>query len=286
MPDNLPDFGKTAVDYRKYRHGFPDEFFTRLQRIGLGTNGQKVLDLGTGTGTVARGFAMMGCSVVAIDPAEKLIEQAKGIDQELGVPTIDYVVGTAEDTKQPEHFFDVVVAGQCWHWFDADKAIEEIKRVLKPDGKLVIAHYDWVPENGSVPQISEALILKHNSGWKMGGGNGFYPRWVSQLLDAGFQNIETYSFEVNEHYSHEAWRGRIRASAGVSASLPQEQVVKFDEEHAAPLEQEFPEEPLRVPHRCFTIIASPTTFFKPDFSVARTTQRRADGDSQTPRARL
>ncbi|MCC2666424.1 MAG: methyltransferase [Gammaproteobacteria bacterium] len=262
MHDHSPDFGKTATDYRKYRHGFPEDFFVRLKKRGIGIAGQKVLDLGTGTGTVARGFAVAGCKVIAIDPAEKLIEEAKNIDQESGVSGTTYVMGVAEDTKQPEHFFDVVVAGQCWHWFDAQKAIQEIQRVLKPDGKLIIAHYDWIPSKGSVAELSETLILKHNPAWKMGGGNGFYPQWVTQLVEAGFQNVETYSFDSIAQYSHEAWRGRIRASAGISATLSQEQVARFDEEHAATLRRKFPEESLHVPHRCFTVIANAAAFME------------------------
>ncbi|MBM3887013.1 methyltransferase domain-containing protein [Candidatus Dependentiae bacterium] len=286
MAKDSPDFGKTAEDYRKYRHGFPEDFFLRLRHAGIGIQGEKVLDLGTGTGTIARGFAKAGCAVIAIDPAEKLMEQAKNIDLECGVSGITYLVGTAEDTKQADHSFDVVVAGQCWHWFDAFKAIQEIKRILKPNGKLVIGHYDWIPAEGSIPELSEALILKHNPAWKMGGGNGFYPQWVKQLLEAGFQHIETYSFEVTEVYSHEAWRGRIRASAGVSASLPSDAVASFDAEHKSALEQQFPNEVLRVPHRCFTLVASAPSFFKPDYSVSKHQQSLEEVKQPPPRAKL
>ena len=52
-----PDFGRTASEYGKHRAGFPDSFFDRLQRLQIGVPGQSVVDLGTGTGTLARGFA-------------------------------------------------------------------------------------------------------------------------------------------------------------------------------------------------------------------------------------
>lgn len=55
------DFGKTARDYGRYRAGFPETFFDRLSAFGVGQSGQRVLDLGTGTGTVAREFARRGC---------------------------------------------------------------------------------------------------------------------------------------------------------------------------------------------------------------------------------
>ena len=49
------DFGKTAADYAKHRVGFPDRFFDRLFSDRIVAKGDRVLDLGTGTGTIARG---------------------------------------------------------------------------------------------------------------------------------------------------------------------------------------------------------------------------------------
>ncbi len=51
------DFGKTANDYGRHRAGFPDEFFERLKALGILRAGMRALDLGTGTGTIARGLA-------------------------------------------------------------------------------------------------------------------------------------------------------------------------------------------------------------------------------------
>jgi predicted RNA methylase len=50
------DFAKTAEDYRRHRAGFPGSFFDRLAAYGIGHVGQRVVDLGTGTGTLARGL--------------------------------------------------------------------------------------------------------------------------------------------------------------------------------------------------------------------------------------
>ncbi len=64
-------FGRTAGDYARHRAGFPDELFDRLRSIGVGCPAERVLDRGTGTGTLARGFALRGCEVVAIDPGRR-----------------------------------------------------------------------------------------------------------------------------------------------------------------------------------------------------------------------
>ena len=72
---------------------------------------------------------------------------------------------------------------------------------------------------------------------------------------AGFQGIETFSFDVSVPYSREGWRGRIRASQGVGAMLDEAAVRRFDEELASLLAARFPDEPLAIPHRAFAAIA-------------------------------
>ncbi len=248
------DFGRTAADYAAHRAGFPKALFDRLAAMGLGRSGQRLLDLGTGTGALARGFARRGVSVVGIDPAEPLLLEARRLSEDEGV-RVDYRVGRAEDIDAPDGSFEVVTAGQCWHWFDRAAAAAECIRVLAPDGALAICHFDWLPLPGNVVAATEMLILQHNPEWPYSGGLGMYPLWTLDVAEAGFTGIETFSFDVDVPYSHEAWRGRIRASAGVAASLPPDAVTAFDGELAVLLTQDFPDEPLAVPHRVWALVA-------------------------------
>lgn len=248
------DFGKTAQDYGKHRAGFPEEFFWELRRYGVGLPGQEAVDFGTGTGTIARGLAQAGCRVVGIDPSQHMLEQAAQLDALAGV-AVTYRLAKAEDTGLPDATYDVVTAGQCWHWFDRRQAALEARRLLRPGGRLVIAYFDWLPLEGSVVQATEALILKHNPEWKLSGGLGIHPRVLPLLSELGFAALRTFSFDVDTPYSHEAWRGRIRASAGIGPVLSQDQVTAFDTEHAQMLRERFAVEPLRTPHRVWAVIA-------------------------------
>ncbi len=98
--------------------------------------------------------------------------------------------------------------------------------------------------------------MKHNPNWAFGGGNGFDLGSLPHLQAAGFPRIETFSYDIDVPYTAEGWRGRIRASAGVAGSLAPTEVEAFDAEHARVLEESFPGDLLKIPHRVFAIIAA------------------------------
>jgi SAM-dependent methyltransferase len=246
------DWNHAAGDYAKHRAGFPDWFFDRMETAGLFRKGMRVLDLATGTGTLARGFAKRGGIVTGLDIAPEMMAQAKALDAQAGV-SVEYVQAKAEATGQHAAHFDLISAGTCWFWFDGDLAAAEAARILKPGGHLMIAMLAWLPLKGSVVAATERVIEKHNPGWKLGNYEAGVVRHMRDLANGGFGRRESFVVDYDIPYSHEAWRGRIRASAGVSASLGKEAVAAFDAEHAAMLAKEYPDDPMQVPHR---IVAS------------------------------
>lgn len=83
----------------------------------------------------------------------------------------------------------------------------------------------------------------------------YLPAWLTEVVNAGSEGIEAFSFDLAVSYTHEEWRGRIRASAGVAASLSEEGVERFDSELAGLLAGRFPEDPLHVPYRMSVVIS-------------------------------
>lgn len=247
------DFGKTAADYGRHRAGYPEELYDRLARFGIGFEGQRVLDLATGTGFLGRGFARRGCDVVGLDISVPLMIEARRLDSHAGLAT-SYARGKAEALPTRDRSFDVVSAGQSWHWFERSAAASEACRALRPGGFIVIAHFDWITLPGNVVEATERLIVKHNPNWKLGGGLGIHPLWPRDLAIAGFVDIETFSFDVMAPYTHEGWRGRIRASAGVGGTLGPERVAAFDAELAAILREKYPGDPMGVHHRTYAVV--------------------------------
>jgi SAM-dependent methyltransferase len=246
------DWNLTADDYSAHRAGFSASLFPRLAAFGIGVAGQRVLDLGTGTGTLGRGFARQGARVIGLDVARAMLEQAMDARHDLATA---YVAGRAERLPFPANSFEVVSAGQCWHWFDADTIYAETWRALKTGGILAICSFDWLPVGENIVAQTEALVERFNPVWTMGGGTGLYPQYLPLLGAAGFSTIETFSYDEDVVYSPEGWRGRMRASAGVGASLPLDKVREFDEALAALLAERFSDERLAVPHRVAVIVA-------------------------------
>ena len=185
------NFGLTATDYARYRAGFPVAFFDRVFADGFVKAGASLVDLGTGTGALARGFALRGCRVLGIDHSEQMIVSAKEISRQMNL-NVEYRVAKAEETGLPDSSVEVVTAGQCWHWFDRPKAVQEVKRILKPNGRLIIAHFDWIPLPGNVVDLTEGLIHEHNPNWTYRGGTGIYPQWLRDLGEAGFTDIRLF----------------------------------------------------------------------------------------------
>lgn len=250
-----PEFGRRADDYRIHRAGFPESLFERLALHGIGRADQRIVDLGTGTGSLARGFARRGARVTGVDLDPRMLDAARQLDRELGTH-VDYALARAEATGLDTGCAEVVSAGQCWHWFERVAAAHEAARLLRPDGQLVIAHFDWLPRPGNVVEATERLVLRHVPDWRGAGAPLGYP-WERELLALGWREPRSLAYDAAVDYSHAAWRGRVRTCNAIGAALPTAAVEAFDAELAALLDANFPDEPLHVPHRVFALLLRP-----------------------------
>ena len=255
-PDPLVDYGVAAADYAQFRQGFPVEFFHRLHRLGVGLTGQRLLDIGTGTGLLARDFARRGCRVTGIDPSAPMLAMAERANA-AEVIKPHYFPGRAEATGLPDASFDIVSAGTCWHQLDRAAAAREARRVLAPQGRLLIAHLDWHTAPGTVGAATLRLLDRHTMATPAPARppTFLYPEWANELPAAGFSSWESLAFIATLTYTPEAWRGRVRASARAAPAMPADQLARFDLALGRMLHRQFHGRLLRVEHRVFALVA-------------------------------
>jgi ubiquinone/menaquinone biosynthesis C-methylase UbiE len=253
-PGRTIDWSHASLDYAAHRPGPPQRLYEMLALQGIGLAGQRVLDLGTGTGLVAREFARRGARVCGTDIAAGQIETARLEARRDGLE-IDFQVAPAEACPYPDASFDVVSASQCWTYFDPDRAIAEVRRVLMPGGVLVTTHFSWLPRADPVARASEELVLKFNPDWRGANWSGAVPSLPAWA--AGRAEVRAmFWFDVRVPFSHADWRGRVRACRGIGATLGLEEVASFDADHAALLARTAPD-PFTVLHRVDAHVLQP-----------------------------
>lgn len=232
---NNIDWSRASVDYARFRPGFPPSFFKRLEEFGIGSNGLPILDLGTGTGALAREFAGRGHQVTGVDIAEGQIEQARSLARAENLK-IDFICAPAEKTELPDYSFDVISAGQCWQYFDKRIVFAEIERMLTDDGKLLICHFCWLPRQDIIAQKTEELILRFNPKWSAGDWDGVPPVFPDDSV-GNFELMGKFVYDEEIPFTRESWRGRIRACRGVAVTLSPGKTLEFDSKHTKLLEK-------------------------------------------------
>jgi cyclopropane fatty-acyl-phospholipid synthase-like methyltransferase len=233
------DWGKTSRDYAAYRSGYPESFYEVLAALGIGTPGQRILDLGTGTGVLARAFARRGAAVTGVDIAANQIAAAESLAAQQGLP-IAFRVCPAEAVDFPDASFDVISAGQSWLYFDVSVVIPKVLSLMTAEGRLVLTSLLWLPLKDRIARQSEELVLKYNPDWGGANYNGMMPpvaAWARESFDLRTFHV----MEAPLPFTRAAWQGRFRACRGIGASLPAADVETFDAEHGKLLESIAPE---------------------------------------------
>lgn len=234
------DWGKTSEEYAKYRDIYPEEFYRKIADRGLCIDGQQVLDLGTGTGVLPRNMYKYGAKWIGTDISPEQIEQARILADTANM-NIEFQVISAEDIDIPDETFDVISACQCFWYFDHEKVMPKLAKLLKPDGRLLVLYMAWLPFEDKIAGASEELVLKYSPKWS-GAGETRHPIWIPDVAYDYFEMEEHEEFDLKVHFTKESWHGRVKACRGVGASLSDEELGKWDKEHRELLDRIAPEQ--------------------------------------------
>lgn len=140
-PDFARSFGGVVDAYDRGRPTYPREAAAWL------TSDQplSVLELGAGTGKLTEQLVALGHDVHATDPDEAML--AKLTER---LPEVRTSQASAEEIPAGDRTYDVVVCAQAFHWFDLDRALPEIARVLTSSGRLSLV---WNQRDERVPWV-------------------------------------------------------------------------------------------------------------------------------------
>ncbi|MES1195617.1 MAG: class I SAM-dependent methyltransferase [Steroidobacter sp.] len=138
-----------------------------IRELALNENSVAV-DVGAGTGKFTRLLAKSGTKLVAIEPVQGMREKFSRM-----VPGIQVLDGTAEHMPFADETIDAVVVAQAFHWFDGERALKEMHRVLRPRGKLGLIwnardeQADWVVDLTRIIDPFEKGVPRYKSGnWR------------------------------------------------------------------------------------------------------------------------
>jgi len=133
------EFTKQASDYAESDIlTDPEKIDSLIQATGP-SSGARVLEIATGPGHVALGFAEECDQVTGIDITEAQLEIAREKSKERGVDNVHFEKGDAEDLPHQDDSFDIVVCRLAFHHFeDPAVVVEEMSRVCRPDGTIAV----------------------------------------------------------------------------------------------------------------------------------------------------
>lgn len=170
--DTTKRFGDRVDDYIKYRPSYPLEIVRILEReANIAPNETRVCDIGSGTGISAELFLREGYEVVGVEPNAPMREASVRLLAKY--PKFRAIDGTAEDTKQTNASFGLVIAAQAFHWFDGAHARTEVARILEPKGTCALVWNLRRSEGAFLEAYEDALL-----------------RWATDYAKVRHENVE------------------------------------------------------------------------------------------------
>ena len=209
-PEPARSFGGVAEAYDRGRPTYPREaavWLTSAQPLS-------VLELGAGTGKLTEQLVALGHDVHATDPDPQMLAML-----EKNLPAVRVSQAPAEEIPAGDASYDVVVSAQAFHWFDLDRALPEIARVLKPRGRLSLV---WNQRDERIPWVKRLGTIIGTQ---------------DQLRDPDEKLVESQLFGEVEEASFKFWqvvdrdsiRDLVRSRSNVAVLSAAQQDAKLAE---------------------------------------------------------
>jgi SAM-dependent methyltransferase len=163
-------FGAVAAAYAEHRPVYAEAAVEWVLEPVRDRRPLRVADIGAGTGKLTAMLVRLGAEVTAVEPDPHMLAELRR-----AMPGVRSVPGSAEELPLADASVDAVLAGQAMHWFDLDRALPEIARVLTPSGVLAgLWNVDddrvgWVAGLSEISRRRSSPTLLR---WRDGAGRG------------------------------------------------------------------------------------------------------------------
>ncbi|SNY49699.1 class I SAM-dependent methyltransferase [Paractinoplanes atraurantiacus] len=214
-------FGIDPRRYDRTRPRYPDALIERLVA-------PEVLDVGIGTGIVARALRERGCRVLGVEPDPRMADFSRrdGFDVE---------VATVEQWDPRGRVFDAVVAGQTWHWVDPVAGAAKAGAVLREGGRLTLFWNAGQPSPEAAAAFKEVYerLMPESMMARAYGSSASAVQMYSSMLDTAeggmreagvFGEAERWRWDWEHVYSRDEWLDQVPAQ-GAHTTLPPDQLA-------------------------------------------------------------
>jgi SAM-dependent methyltransferase len=191
-------FATTVPLYQEFRPPYPDEFFRSVaKRLGF-TAKHQLIDLGTGPGLLALGFAPYVGRIVGVDPEPAMVAAARENAARRG-QRFTLIEGRAETLPAEIGRFDVVTIGRALHWMEREAVAALFDRLVTPEGIIVVC------SSGSAADGRNAWLDSYNEARRIWSGSepgGRHRGALQAALDGSrFQEIDEIRVEHRQQIS-------------------------------------------------------------------------------------
>jgi SAM-dependent methyltransferase len=211
-------------DYEAARPSYPaDAVEWFVDGLGVAP-GKRVCDLAAGTGKLTRLLVPTGADLFACEPVPGMRATFRTV-----LPDVPIMAGTSEAMPLRAQSLDAVVVAQAWHWFDHDRAVAEMHRVLKPGGGLGLVwnardrSEDWVDQVWSImDRVEKKAPWRDHENWR---DSAFQEM-------PGFGPLETAEFFHRHTIPAEAMVQRVASVSHVAVLAAADRAAVLDEVRA------------------------------------------------------
>jgi SAM-dependent methyltransferase len=190
-------FDEIAIDYDRHRPGYPDKLISHACEIAELKSGDKVLELGCGSGQLTQALVARGFHVTALEPGKQLI--ALAVQNTKGPGVVDFINARFEDAVLPKGHYKAIFSASAFHWINPDVSWQKTAELLIPGGVLALMSYFGLREQRTSSDLDLLLTALKKVSPKIAAS---WPHYYS--LDEIMDEVKTRQENISDVW---AWLG-------------------------------------------------------------------------------